>query len=70
MINSINLTDLDDNNGFVIKGIDEADLIISGLSADSNGNSNAGESYVVFGGSNVGSSSSLELSDLEALMAL
>ncbi|MGB0562130.1 MAG: DUF4347 domain-containing protein, partial [Spirulinaceae cyanobacterium] len=43
-------------------GVD--DLIISARSADPNDQSNAGESYVVFGGANVGSSGSLDLSDL------
>ncbi|MBD2113716.1 MULTISPECIES: beta strand repeat-containing protein [Cyanophyceae] len=60
----------DDNSGFSVSnagdinndGID--DLIIGADGADPNGNSNAGESYVVFGGTGVGSSGSFNLSDL------
>ncbi|MFK8083524.1 MAG: hypothetical protein AB8B97_24855, partial [Granulosicoccus sp.] len=44
-------------------GVD--DLIIGARDADPNGNSRAGESYVVFGGSGVGSSGSLELDGLD-----
>ncbi len=44
-------------------GVD--DLIIGARDADPNGNSRAGESYVVFGGSGVGSSGSLELGSLD-----
>ncbi|MCC5665152.1 integrin alpha [Nostoc sp. CHAB 5784] len=43
-------------------GID--DLIIGAPGADPNGNSGAGQSYVVFGGTNLGSGGSLNLSDL------
>ncbi|MCC5625012.1 integrin alpha, partial [Nostoc sp. CHAB 5715] len=43
-------------------GID--DLIVGAVTAGPNGNSNAGESYVVFGGTNVGSNGILNLSDL------
>ena len=41
-----------------------ADLIIGAYRADPNGNSTAGESYVVFGGSGVGSTGSINLSGL------
>jgi Ca2+-binding RTX toxin-like protein len=47
-----------------INGDGIADLIIGATAADPNGNINAGESYVVFGGSSVGSSGSLNLSAL------
>ena len=82
MTSSINLSDLNGSNGFVINGIDIYDfsggsvssagdvngdgfddVIIGSSSADPNGNSRAGESYVVFG-SSVGFSPSLELSSL------
>lgn len=43
-------------------GID--DLIVSAFLADPNGNSNAGQSYVIFGNTNVGSSGSFDLSAL------
>ncbi|MCC5624934.1 integrin alpha [Nostoc sp. CHAB 5715] len=43
-------------------GID--DLIIGAYRAFSNGNSYAGQSYVVFGGTNLGSGGSFNLSDL------
>ncbi len=43
-------------------GID--DLIIGAYLADPNGNEDAGQSYVVFGGTNVGSGGSLNVSDL------
>lgn len=43
-------------------GID--DLIIGAKLADPNGNIRAGESYVVFGGTTVGNSGTLELSSL------
>ncbi|MBW4458773.1 MAG: integrin alpha [Nodosilinea sp. WJT8-NPBG4] len=66
----INGIDAGDLSGFSVSnagdinndGID--DLIIGASDADPNGNSNAGESYVVFGGATVGSSGSLNLSDL------
>ena len=80
---SLNLSDLDGNNGFAIEGIDPTDqagfdvgragdingdgiddLIIGARAADPNGNTIAGESYVVFGNSN-GFSSSLNLADLD-----
>ena len=81
---TIELSDLDGNDGFVINGIDMsdssgrsvssagdingdgvADLIIGAASADPNGNNSAGESYVLFGGSGVGSGGTFELSDLD-----
>ncbi|MEH2385547.1 MAG: integrin alpha, partial [Nostoc sp.] len=43
-------------------GID--DLIIAARDASPNGNSRAGQSYVVFGGRNLGSGGTLNLSDL------
>ncbi len=81
---SLELSELDGTNGFVINGIDEYDgsgssvsnagdingdgiddLIISASGADPNGKNDAGESYVVFGGTDVGESGSLELSELD-----
>ncbi|MBE7381225.1 MAG: FG-GAP repeat protein [Leptolyngbya sp. SIO1E4] len=80
---SLELSDLDGSNGFVLNGIDVYDFsgrsvsaagdingdgiddfIIGSADADPNGNSRAGESYVVFG-SDQGFSASLELSDLD-----
>ena len=76
---TISLADLDGNNGFVIKGINENDDSGRSVSnaGDINGdgiedlivgapgaNDNAGESYVIFGETNVGSSGSFKLSDL------
>ena len=46
-------------------GID--DLIIGADGADSNGTSDTGESYVVFGGASIGSSGSIELSSLDGV---
>ncbi|MBE9255799.1 FG-GAP repeat protein, partial [Synechocystis salina LEGE 00031] len=79
---SLNLSDLNGSNGFVINGIDSDDrsgrsvssagdvngdgfddLLIGAFGGDPNGQSSAGESYVVFGKSG-GFSSSLNLSDL------
>ena len=68
VINGINANDFagtsvssaGDING---DGVD--DLIIGASHADPDGTSRAGESYVVFGGSGVGSSSSIELSGLD-----
>ncbi|MEQ8464997.1 DUF4347 domain-containing protein [Coleofasciculus sp. E1-EBD-02] len=79
----LELSSLNGNNGFIIKGIDENDysgvpvshvgdinhdgiddLIIGANRADPNSKEYAGESYVVFGGSNVGTSGILELSAL------
>ena len=59
-ISGLSVSNAGDING---DGID--DLIISGSEADPNGKIDAGESYVVFGGRNVGSSGSLELSTLD-----
>ncbi|AUB36635.1 Ca2+-binding protein, RTX toxin-related [Nostoc flagelliforme CCNUN1] len=80
---SLNLSDLNGTNGFLINGIAERDnsgnsvsnaedingdgiddLIIGASGADPNGNYEAGQSYVVFGGKNLGSGGSLNLSDL------
>ena len=43
-------------------GVD--DLVIGAWTADSNGNGQAGESYVVFGGAGIGSTGAIELSSL------
>ena len=76
-----NLSDLNGSNGFVINGIDLADLSGSSVSSgDINGDGvddliigarfadpfgvNSGDSYVVFGGSSVASSGSIDLSSL------
>ena len=48
-----------------ISGDGVADLIIGAFGADPNGNSNAGESYVVFGGALTGSTGTVELSSLD-----
>ena len=48
-----------------INGDGVADLIIGAVYADPNGNSSAGESYVVFGGAGTGSTGALELSSLD-----
>ncbi|MEP0949560.1 bluetail domain-containing putative surface protein [Leptolyngbya subtilissima] len=80
---SLNLSDLNGSNGFVINGIDVNDfsgfsissagdingdgiddLIVGASGADPNGIEDAGESYVVFGGTGVGAGGSLNLSDL------
>ena len=82
---SINLSDLDGTNGFVLNGIDAgdfsggavaaagdvngdgfADFIIGAQNGDgaNNGVNGAGESYLVFGSANVGSSGSINLSGL------
>ncbi|MEH2023985.1 beta strand repeat-containing protein [Nostoc sp.] len=52
------------SNGGDINGDGIDDLIIGAYRADPNGISNAGQSYVVFGGRNLGSGGSLNLSDL------
>ncbi len=80
---SLELSDLDGTNGFVINGIDPGDNsgtsvsnggdingdgfddLIIGARRASGANRNAGESYVVFGGANVGKDGSLELSTLD-----
>jgi len=81
---TVELSDLDGSDGFVINGIDtydtsgisvsEAgdingdgvdDLIIGASGGDPNGNEDAGESYVLFGGSAVGNTGTVELSDLD-----
>ncbi|MEH2182548.1 beta strand repeat-containing protein [Nostoc sp.] len=80
---TLNLSDLNGTNGFIINGIGKLDfsggsvnnagdinndgiddLIIGADSASLNGNFRAGQSYVVFGGTNLGSSGTLNLSDL------
>ncbi|MCC5665153.1 hypothetical protein LC653_14820 [Nostoc sp. CHAB 5784] len=80
---SLNLSDLNGTNGFIINGIAAYnnsgisvsnagdinndgidDLIIGAYYASPNGNPGAGQSYVVFGGTNLGSGGSLNLSDL------
>ncbi|MDZ8227021.1 hypothetical protein [Nostoc sp. ChiVER01] len=80
---SLNASDLNGTNGFLINGIAERDfsgysvsnagdinadgiddLIIGALYASPNGITEAGQSYVVFGGANLGSSGSLNASDL------
>ena len=83
---SLELTNLDGSNGFLLEGKEENIFGISGLSvsnagdvngdgiddliigapgADLNGNNRAGESYVVFGSRNIGSSGSLPLASLD-----
>ena len=57
-----------DNAGFSVSGVGDfnddgvADLIVGAAGADPNGVLSAGESYVVFGGTNVGSGGVIELS--------
>ena len=81
---SVELSSFDGSNGFVINGIDPADLlgesvisgsdinsdgiadlIIGARGANPNGITNAGSTYVVFGGTNVGAGGSLDLSALD-----
>ena len=77
---SIDLNALNGSDGFVINGIDNSgysvsgagdvngdgidDVIVGALTADPNGNTQAGQSYVVFG-SNSGFSSALDLNSLD-----
>ncbi|MGF2036765.1 MAG: beta strand repeat-containing protein [Nostoc sp. CmiVER01] len=77
---SLNPSSLDGTNGFVINGgnkfslsvsnagdinnDDINDLVIGTYEADPNGKENAGQSYVIFGGKNVGSGGTFNLSDL------
>jgi len=69
----LNGIDADDRSGTSVSsagdvngdGVD--DLIIGAWGADFNGNSNAGESYVVFGGAGVGASGTVELSALNGV---
>ena len=79
-VGTIALSSLSGADGFVLNGIDAADYSGKRVSAagDFNGdgfddflisadyaNSSAGESYVVFGGSDLGSAASVDLSDLD-----
>ncbi|MDC0434809.1 calcium-binding protein, partial [bacterium] len=83
---SLNLSDLNGVNGFVINGIDlndqsgnsvsgagdfngdgVDDVIIGAFQADPNGADGAGESYVVFGSLDVGTGGLLNLSDLDGV---
>ena len=67
VINGIDLFDLSGisvSNAGDVNGDGVDDLIIGAQGADPNGTYNAGESYVVFGGSSVGSSGTIELSTL------
>ena len=78
------LSSLDDENGFVLNGIDPGDrlgesvsnagdvngdtfndLIIGADRADPNGNDDAGESYVVFGGDDIAPGGTFDLSSLD-----
>ncbi|MCC5603820.1 beta strand repeat-containing protein [Nostoc favosum] len=81
--NTLNLSDLNGTNGFIINGIAANDysgsslsnagdinndgiddLIIAARGASPNGKDFAGQSYVVFGGTNLGSGGTLNLSSL------
>ena len=81
---SLNLSDLDGVNGFVVNGISLGDrsgfsvsgaddfngdgvddIIIGAYRGNSNNANGAGESYVVFGGRDVGTGGLLNLSDLD-----
>jgi hypothetical protein len=74
----VDLSTLDGSNGFVINGTSRlvisgsdinadgiADLIISAPYADPNGITNAGSTYVVFGGTTVGAGGIVEASSLD-----
>jgi hypothetical protein len=67
---TIHGADTDDNSGFSVSSAGDvngdgiADLIVGAFLADSNGDSNTGSSYVVFG-SDAGFPATLELSDLD-----
>ena len=66
----LNGVDADDGSGSVsgagdINGDGVDDLIIGALGGDPNGTNNAGESYVVFGGTGVGASGTIDLSSLD-----
>jgi hypothetical protein len=66
----INGIDAGDTSGYSVSGAGDVngdgidDLIIGALFADPNGNSYAGESYVVFGGAGVGAGGAINLSSL------
>ncbi|MGK7893564.1 MAG: calcium-binding protein, partial [Xenococcus sp. (in: cyanobacteria)] len=62
--NSSGISGLSVSNAGDINGDGIDDLIIGAPSAEPNGNNRAGESYVVFGKNNIGSSGSLPLSTL------
>ncbi|MBD2446928.1 FG-GAP repeat protein [Nostoc sp. FACHB-152] len=68
---AINGIAADDGLGLSVSGAGDinkdgyGDLIIGALRASPNDNSRAGQSYVVFGGANVGGGGSLNLSDLD-----
>ncbi len=81
---SLELSDLNGSNGFVIAGLARGDglgeslsgvgdvnndgiddFIVTAPPADANGESNAGESYVIFGRNGLGSNGSFELSSLD-----
>ena len=67
VINQANAGDFNEvsvNNAGDINNDGIDDLVIGASNADPNANNSAGESYVVFGGSSVGSSGSLNLSTL------
>ena len=68
---TINGIDRGDQLGVSVSGAGDingdaiADFIVGASVADPNGNSGAGQSYVVFGGGSVGSGGVIELSDLD-----
>ncbi|ELS00470.1 putative calcium-binding protein,FG-GAP repeat protein [Xenococcus sp. PCC 7305] len=80
---SLNLNQINGNNGFVINGIDSGDrsgasvskagdfngdgfddLMIGAPAADPDEQNDAGQSYIVYGGANVGSDGNLDLASL------